>query len=324
MHSSRWSLAGLLCTALLIGSSPAHGQTAQANAEKLFNEAVELSEARKFEAACLLLAESQKLDPTPGTLFALADCERVINKIASSVTHFKEYLSQYAALKPAVRRRHDQRATLTKGYLAELEPKVPTLKLTFPGGAPEGVVVTRNGVEVEPTALDTDVPLDPGEQVIVVKVPGRQDAEERITVAAGDKKVVELSAGALVIETPVDDGKRASNPRKTAGIVLLGVGAAGLAFGGVMGGLAVGQKGIVDEHCNGLDCDQVGMDAVSSGRTFGNASTIGLAAGTVIAVAGAVLLLTAPKSKPKTAFVTRLGAGAFVGGAFLGVEGEFQ
>lgn len=324
MQSSRWSLAAPLCAALVVGSSAAHGQTAQAKAEKLFNEAVELSEARKFEEACPLLAESQKLDPTPGTLFALADCERVTNAIASSVAHFKEYLAEYDAMKPAVKRRHDQRAKLTKGYLAELEPKVPTLKLTFPAGAPEGLVVTRNGVAVGQTLLDRDMPLNPGEQVIVVKVPGRQDAEERITLAPGDKKVVKLAAGAaLVAEAPADDGKRASNPRKTAAVVLLGVGAAGLALGGVMGGLAVGQKGVVDEHCNGLDCDQVGMDAVSSGRTFGNMSTIGLAAGGAIAAAGAVILLTAPKSKPKTGFVTRFGGNAFVGGAFLSIDGEF-
>ena len=138
MQWSKWSYAGSLCGALLVGSSSAYGQTAEAKAEDLFNKAVELSESRKYDEACPLLAESQKLDPRASTLFALADCEREANKLVSSVAHFKEYLIAYDALKGEARRRHDQRASSAKGHISTLEPQIPTLKLTFPGGAPNG------------------------------------------------------------------------------------------------------------------------------------------------------------------------------------------
>jgi hypothetical protein len=313
--------------ALVAGSSTAHGQTSQARAEELFNKAVELSEARKYNEACPLLAESQKLDPTPGTLFALADCEREAQQFISSVAHFKEYLTAYETMKPDVRKRHDQRANIARGHINDLGAKIPTLKLTFPGGPPDGTAITRNGVAVSSMDLDSAVQLDPGEQVIVTKVPGRQDAEQRITLAPGDKKVVELAPGASLTgdapPPPIEPDKPQSNARRTAGFVLLGVGGAALALGGVMGGLAVGQKGVVEENCSGLDCNQTGYDAAQSGRTFGNVSTIGLIAGGAMAAAGAVLLITAPKSKPKSGLVTRFGAGAGFGGAFLSVEGEF-
>jgi len=197
MQWSNWSHAGSLCIALLVGSSSAYGQTAnEKQAEALFNKAVELSEARKYDEACPLLAESQKLDPRASTLFALGDCEREANKIMSAVAHFKEYLVAYEALKGDAKRRHDQRANSAKGYIKTLEPQIPTLKFTFPGGIPGEFVLTRNGESVERISLDKDLPSDPGEQVIVVKVPGHQDAEQRITLAPGDNKVIELATGA--------------------------------------------------------------------------------------------------------------------------------
>jgi hypothetical protein len=159
----------------------------------------------------------------------------------------------------------------------------------------------------------------------VLKVPGHQDTTQRITLEPNDKKAVDLVAGPSTTgdDKPGDGDKPKSNLRRTLGFVLLGTGAAGLAFGGVMGGLAFGQKGIVQEHCKGLDCDPTGLDGVNQGRTFGNMSTIGLAAGGVMAATGLVLVLTAPKSKPKTGWITGIGGTASIDGAFLSVEGQF-
>ncbi|HRI72534.1 MAG TPA: hypothetical protein PK156_50205 [Polyangium sp.] len=326
MQWSMCSYAGSICAALLLNSSFAYGQTAdEKKAEELFNKAIELSEARKYDEACPLIGESQKLDPRPGTLFAWADCEREGQRIKSSVEHFKAYLKQYEGLKPDVRKRHAQRANSARGYVKTLEPQIPTLKLTFAGGLPAGSVITRNGVEVDRATLDSAVPLDPGEHVFVVKVPGHADAEQRVTLAVKDKKVVEFAAGAA-IETgsqPIGEEKRKTNVRRTVGFVLLGTGTAGLIFGGVMGGLALGQKNVVQEHCADLDCDPTGLDAVNQGRSFGNMSTIGLAAGGVIAASGLVLVLTAPKAKPKTGWITGVGGTASLDGAFLSVEGQF-
>jgi hypothetical protein len=55
MQWSKWSTTGSLCAALLVGSSSAYGQTAQAKAEELFNKAVELSESRNYAEACHVL-----------------------------------------------------------------------------------------------------------------------------------------------------------------------------------------------------------------------------------------------------------------------------
>jgi hypothetical protein len=323
MQWSKWSYAGSLSVALLAGSSSAHGQTAEAKAEELFNRAVELSESQKYGEACPLLAESQKLDPRASTLFALADCEREAEKWASSVAHFKEYLTAYAAMKADARRRHDQRASIAKVHIKKIEPSLPILKFTFATGIPGDFVVLHNGNPVYRIMLDKEIPVDPGEQVIVVKVPGHEETEQRITLALKDKKVVELLVGAVSTNQDDNNDNAKSNIRSKAGFVLLGTGVAGLAFGGVMGALAIGQKGKVLEHCNGLDCNPTGLEAVKQGRTFGNMSTIGIAAGSVVAATGLVLILTAPKSQSKTGLITGVGGAASRYGAFLSMEGQF-
>ncbi len=322
MQWSRWSYAGALYVALQAGSSVALGQTAQAKAEELFNKAVELSELQKYTEACPLLAESQKLDPRASTLFALADCEREGKKIASSVVHFEAYLREYEAMKGDVRNRHAQRANSAKGHIKSMRPLVPTLKLTFAAGIPGEFTLTRNGEAVERISLDKDIPVDPGEQRIVIKVPGRDDNEQRITLQPKDKKALEVVVGAASMAQD-DNGNAKQKIRRNVGFVLLGTGAAAVAFGGVMGGLAIGQNGAVKEHCEALDCDPTGLDAVSQGRTFGNLSTVGFVAGGVVAAAGVVLVLTAPKSQPKTGWITGVGGTASREGAFLSVEGQF-
>lgn len=324
MQWSKSSAAWSVCVALGLGSSSAYGQTAEAKAEELFNKAVELSELRNYDDACPLLAESQKLDPRAGTLYALADCERLGGKIASAVEHFKAYLKEYEVMKADVRKRHDQRANSARGYIKTLEPQLPMLKMSFASGIPAEFVLTLDGKTIDRINLDKDIPVDPGDHLIIVQVPGRTDTEQRISMAAKEKKAVDLVVGpeAAPIDDETEKGKGAS-PRRKIGFVLLGTGAAGLVFGGVMGGLAVGKKNIVEEHCTGLNCDSEGFDAVGQGRTFGNLSTIGLAAGGALAAVGAVLVITAPKNKPKTSWLTGFGATATAGGAFVGVEGQF-
>lgn len=325
MQWSKWSYAGTLCIALVVSSSAAYGQTNEAKAEELFNKAVELSEAHKYTEACPLLAESQKLDPRASTLYALADCEGEAGKIASAVLRFKEYVTAYEAMKGDARKRHDQRANSARGYIKSLEPQAPKLKLTIPAGIPSAFVLTRNGEQIDRIGLDKDLLVDPGEQVIVFQVPGHQDAEQRVSLALKESKVVELVAG-VVAETSdqpgAGDGSK-RNVRRTAGFVMLGAGVVGLAFGGAMGGLAVGQKDIVTEHCKGLGCDPMGLDAAKQGRSFGNLSTVGFVAGGVLAATGLVLVVTAPKAKPNTAWITGIGATAYLGGPFLSVEGRF-
>jgi hypothetical protein len=85
--------------------------------------------------------------------------------------------------------------------------------------------------------------------------------------------------------------------KRTAGYVVLGVGAAGVAIGAVFGLLALSKKSDADASCQGrFDCPRDGYDANNSAHTDATISTIAFGVGLVAIGVGAYLFLT---SRPK-------------------------
>ena len=113
-----------------------------------------------------------------------------------------------------------------------------------------------------------------------------------------------------------------------------GLGVAGLALGGVMGGLALGKKSTIDSNCGPAVnmaptfCNQTGLDAAKSIKPLGLVSTIGFAAGLAAVAAAVVLLVTEPSApKPTTGARGRWIAAEVISlgptGATLGAQGSF-
>ena len=63
----------------------AHAQ----DADKLFKEARRLVEAGDYAHACPMFAESERLEPAPGTLLNLADCEKNVGQLVSAQEHYR-------------------------------------------------------------------------------------------------------------------------------------------------------------------------------------------------------------------------------------------
>src|SRR5580658_735634 len=72
--------------ALLAASAHAAGDS---EAETLFREGRNLARAGDWAAACPKFAESHRLDPAPGTLLNLADCEEHLGALVKAREHFK-------------------------------------------------------------------------------------------------------------------------------------------------------------------------------------------------------------------------------------------
>jgi tetratricopeptide (TPR) repeat protein len=89
----------------------AGGAAAQdvAAAEALFDRGVEEMKAGRYEKGCPALAESYRIDPRPGALFTLAECENKRGKIATAVARYEEYLRLVATLAPAQIERQRER-----------------------------------------------------------------------------------------------------------------------------------------------------------------------------------------------------------------------
>jgi hypothetical protein len=307
MGRHRLAVASLL-GALLLAAAPAAAQPA-ADAERLFYRGLSDMQAGHFETGCPALGESYRLDPRPGVLFTLAECEAKRGRIATAVSRYNDYLALFEYLSPELQAKQKGREKIAADKKAQLTPEIPELTLLLPPDAPRGTVVKRDDAVLSEATFGIALPTDPGTYVVSTQAPGGPVTELRLTLGKGEKKRITLqvkgspsAAPSAAAPPPVSPSlapppDTGSSGRRTGAFVTGGVGIVGLILGGVMGGLALSAKRKADDHCVKLDCDAEGFQAVTRGRTFALVSSIGIGVGVAGVGVGAILLLTAPSPK---------------------------
>lgn len=283
--------------ALCVAPNHAFGQDVAA-AEALFNKGVAEIKAGNYKDACPAIEQSQKLDPRPGTQFTLAECLARWGKSATAHVAFEDFLRTVRALPAAQQGRYADRVKVAENKKAEIAPTIPQLTILLPKDAPSNVQVTRDGTEITGPMLGLALPVDPGEHSIVVEIPGKPAETQKITLASGETKTIEVVIPGTTRETTSDTGDKTSISGRTIGtIAAFGVGAAGLIMGGVTGGLAISTKKQADTQCPEFQCSPDGLKLVRKGRTMATLSTVGVAVGGAGIAAGVILLLTRPKPR---------------------------
>lgn len=317
-------------------AAPAFAQDRSA-AAALFDKGLSAMKAKDYATACPALAESQKLDPLPGTLFTLAECEANAGRSASAILHYNDFTALVATLPADAQRKQKPRMDRTKKQVEALEKTVPHLTLTMPKDAPKGATVKRDGKQVAEAIFGVKVAVDPGEHTISTEAPGRATKEQKVSIAEGADQSITLtfsppaaaattaSAEPAPTTTAADEPAASvdtSSSSKTAAYVVLGVGAAFTIAGGVTGALAFQKKGEVDDNCRGNVCNAAGKSAGDSMKSLATISNIGFGVGVVGLAVGTVLLVRSPKKS--TAF-TVAPTMAVTGprDAFGGVVGHF-
>lgn len=301
MKVRRVLAAGMIVVGAAVTIAPA-ARADDANvvaAEALFNEGRALLDKGRFEEACGRFARSQQIDPAVGTLLNLGECYEKLDKLASAWAAYR----QAAAL--AITRNDERRASLARAAAAKAEPRLARLSISVEGQVP-GLVVTRNGATVDPAALDTAVPVDPGPQVVVATAPERKSWSTTIDVTQGATEAVRVPQ--LVLDEsaippspppPHAAGPPPGNTQRTVAIGLEIGGSAVLVGGLIFGGLAAARWASVEETCpdgrcpNEAERQRRASDA-DAARRFATASNVSLAIGGAALVAGIVLHLTAP------------------------------
>jgi hypothetical protein len=146
---------------------------------------------------------------------------------------------------------------------AEADRGVARLTVGVAAPAPEGLRVTVGGALLAPALYDVPVPMAPGRVEVRASAPGHDPLEESLTLDAGARHALTVALretppppppiepAALVAPSPPTVAARPDHGANvTAGQwVLLGVGAAGLAAGGVLGALALGARSDRDAAC---------------------------------------------------------------------------
>jgi hypothetical protein len=195
--------------------------------------------------------------------------------------------------------------------LEALTPRVPSIVIELVGAAPGETTVSIDGVELKAELVGERRPTEPGKHTVVGR-RGTEQAQAEVVLAEGDQKSVQLvftapadaSAGASSsiavgpADSPAADrGTKPSSTQRVIGWITVGAGGAGLAIGTTFGVLAMSKRSELEDSgsCRGDRCLSSVNDDLNTLRMQRTVSTIGFAAGGVLAVTGIVLVLTAPK-----------------------------
>lgn len=321
-------------------SAVAQTATDQAAAETLFKVARDLMAAGKYAEACPKLAESQRLDPGTGTLLNLASCYEKNGQVTSAWATYKE--AESAAQSAG----EPNRVKLARTRAAALEATLPTLTIVVPASVDRpDLQIMRDGAVVGRAAWGTPIPVDPGSHVVEATAPGRKTWEGHPRVN-GAGAAVSLEIPPLETEAPAppaatvagaptvapspssappsaasSDAPRASprsgSTQRAAGLVLGGVGIAGLVAGGISGGLALKKKNDVPAQCNGSVCNADGISSLDGAKNAATISTISFIAGGALVATGAIVFLVAPRAPATTGWTFSPGSDGAIAGLTL-------
>ena len=135
--------------ALLWLAPQAYADDSRSNADALFKRGRQAATAGDYVAACADFIESQRLDPSVGTLVNLGDCETHLGHLMQARNYFKAALAQLGE--------GDPRYPVARDAVAQLEADIPTLTIH---ARTTDLIVQRDGVRVPDEELGTAVPLD--------------------------------------------------------------------------------------------------------------------------------------------------------------------
>lgn len=311
---TRTAYALCISTALVLGFAPsARGQPADATAKKViearYNDAAAEMEAGNFASACPKLESVTRMAPEGiGARITLAECYQRWGKLASA---WAQYVAAQAM---ATRANQKDRARKSAARAAEIEPRLATLTIDVPSGlrGAEGLLVARDGTPLTEAQLGTPLPVDKGTHEITVTASGRQPWKTTVDIPAdGARARVEVRAGPEAPEPastqaaskPGLPPPAASSPppppkgslwRIPVAAVAAGLGAAGIGVGVELRSLAIARFQESNRgHCNEQDlCDATGVALRSDALAHGNGATAAILAGSALAAAGIVLIMT--------------------------------
>jgi len=238
--------------------------------------------------------------------------------------------------------------------LADLQPRIPVLRVRVEGAAANDVALTIDGAMIASALFGIDLPADPGWRRVVGKY-GDENSEQTVYLREGDHKEAVVafsgrppvqaasparppvavapmaaapmaqpvspagtespSAATLTTSTPAQ-ATSGGGAQQAWGWIAVSLGAAGLIMGGVTGIVVLSDSSLRNSCKNGCPptVSKSKVDTYNSMRTL---STVGLIVGGVGAAVGVTLLLWTPKREGDTRAALWLGPGS------LALKGTF-
>ena len=313
---------------ILCASRPAAAQNAEA--ELLFREGDKLMAAGEYGKACDSFEASNRIEPRAGTLIRLGDCRERNNQLASAWSAYSDALSRV---------RDPKKREIAAARVAALEPRLSQLTISVSDEARvPGLVITRNGVNVDSAFWNRGAPVDGGEYVIAGRAPGHEEWSTKVTVAPeGGKVSVEVPRleelqklkdpppppddRTMFGDDAIDDPSPIT-PRRKLALGVAGGGIVVLVGAAIVGTGAKGLESDAQDLCEQVICiDHAEANAMmDKARSRARLANIGYGISAAAGVAAAVLWFTgAPSRGDSLAIVPAIApgtAGALVQGRF--------
>jgi hypothetical protein len=272
----------------------------KALAAMLFKEARELLEHDEIDKACRKFQESQRIDPSGGTLLNLAACFEKQGRIASAWAEFNEAL--------AWARRDDRGDRVQYAYeqMKALEPRLSFVIVDATASAHlAGLEVRRNGTVVQRAAWGSRIPVDPGKHTIEASSQGYQPWRSEIVVQGQASEVRVVIPGLTLAPAPPErpavapaaepkEPDRIAPPASSvpwSAYALAGVGVVGIGVGSYFGLRAFSKNDQADQECPRGACSDEGLELTDEAGTAADVSTVAFAVGVVALGAGATVWL---------------------------------
>jgi hypothetical protein len=316
------STLGLFSTVAQLYATPVRAEDASAAetaaARALAVDGLKLAQANNCVEAVPKLERAEKLYHSPVVASRLGECYVSVGRLVEGTEILRKVLREPQSSEPA--------PALTKALeraqkvLDGAKPRIAGLTIKL--AAVQDMSVKVDGTLVAGAMIDAEIPIDPGEHAIEVTAPGFIKSASRLSVGEGEKRTVTLTLArdpnAALAPPAAADGKPsneaanapanevaqqpalASNPppapertpNRTAAYVALGIGAAGVVTGGVLGILTIKQHSDLKNQCPNGTCPIDKQNDLDSAKRLGNLSTIAFGVGGAGLVLGTVLFFT--------------------------------
>ena len=171
------ALAAVLLLTLVAALDPAlaHAQQGdKALAESLFEAGRTQMQQKNYAVACAKFEESQRQDPSPGTMINLGECYNALGKTATAWAEYK------AAAALALNKGRGQQEQLATQRAAALEPKLSKVTLQKPAEVPAGLSVKLDDRSLGVASLGVPIAVDPGDHTVVLEAPGYRFGDEEV------------------------------------------------------------------------------------------------------------------------------------------------
>lgn len=256
-------------------------------ADKLFAEGLALRDTNLKQSCEKFQASFEKNPQAIGTLMNVALCDEKFGKIASAVAKFNE------AADRAREGNLPEYLEEADKHIKALTPDLAKVTVKFLTKKADGtkVLIGEQVIAMNLIEQNKEIPVDPGELVIVVSAPGRLAYETKMMIGKKEVKSIEVPE--------LKHGVTVKSSRRTIGLITTISGGATIATAVVIGLVARSRYnaefGDKPEQCKNGVCPAEAQTRVVNARQLGTVGTVVGAVGVVATGVGLYLWLTAPK-----------------------------